>query len=95
MSQTPDSQQANAVERSAMSFGETIVVALCTAFATSLLSWLGHFLVAYLQRSNEQAKFLREKLLGRYSEFIAVASDDLERAKMQASCMALGGTDQE
>ena len=76
-----------------MTFGETIVVGLCTAFVAALLTWAGHFLVAYLQRGTEQTKFFREKLLDRYSEFVALASADLERARTQASGMALGGKD--
>jgi hypothetical protein len=63
--------------------------------ASALLTWLGYFLVAYLQRGNEQTKYFREKLIDRYSEFVAVAVADLERAKAQASGMALGGRDQD
>lgn len=51
--------------------------------------------MAYLQRGNEQTKFFREKLLDRYSEFVAVAAADLERAKTQAAGMALGSKDQD
>lgn len=78
-----------------MTFGETIVVGFCTAFTAALLTWAGHFLVAYLQRGTEQTKFFREKLLDRYSEFVAVASADLERARTQDAGMALGGKDQD
>jgi hypothetical protein len=86
---------AAADTEASVTFGETIVVGLCTAFAAALLTWTGHFLIAHLQRGNEQTKFFREKLLDRYSEFVAFASADLERARSQAAGMALGGKDQD
>ena len=46
-----------------MTFGETVAVALCTVLLTQLLAWAGHFLNAWLQRGNEQAKFFRESCL--------------------------------
>ena len=57
-----------------MSFKQTLVIALCTAGSTALLAWLGQLLIAYLQRRNERAKYFREKLLERYSEFAAVTA---------------------
>ena len=51
---------------------------------TALLSALmSAFLTNYLQRRNEQVKFSRDKLFDRYSEFVATASADLFRARMQ------------
>jgi hypothetical protein len=73
-----------------MSLGQAIIVGLCTAVATALLAWLGHILVAYLQRGNESAKYFREKLLERYSEFVALAAADLQRARSVRAAMALG-----
>lgn len=78
-----------------MSFGETVVIGFLTASTSALLTWLGHFVVAYLQRRNEHVKFYREKLLDRYSDFVAVASTDLERARTQAAGMVLGKEDQD
>ena len=74
-----------------MSFGQTIVVGLITAFVAALLTWAGHVLVASLQRRNEQARYFRERLLERYSEFVALASADLERAKALEAHLALRG----
>src|SRR5881628_3615988 len=76
-----------------MSLGQGIMVGLCTAVATALLAWLGHMLVAYLQRSNEKARYFREKLLERYSELVALATAELERAKAIEAIMAWGGKD--
>ena len=78
-----------------MTFGQTVVVGLCTAFGSAVLTWLGYFLVGYLQRGNDETKFFREKLIDRYSEFVAVVAADLERARTQAAGMALGGKDHE
>lgn len=66
-----------------LTFIETIIVALITVIITSLLT-------NYLQRRSEQIKFLRDKLIDRYSEFVATASAELDRAKMQKST-ALSG----
>ena len=49
--------------------------------------------MAYLNRENERAKFLREKLLALYSEFVAVASADLDRARMEAAAIFFGSED--
>jgi len=54
---------------------------------------LGQLLIAYLQRRNERAKYFREKLLERYSEFAALVAADLERARSVRSAMALGDKD--
>jgi hypothetical protein len=78
-----------------VTFAETVLIGLCTAFTTSLLAWPGYFPLAYLQRRNEQSKFFREKLLDCYAEFFAVAVADLERARAQAAGMALGRKDQD
>jgi hypothetical protein len=74
-----------------MTFTETVVVAMCTVFATQILNWGGHLVVAYLQRGNERLKFFREKLLDRYSEFVAVATADLERGKSLLAALAFSG----
>lgn len=76
-----------------MSLGQAIIVGLCTAVATAVLAWLGHMLVAYLQRGNERTRYLRERLLDRYSEFVALAATDLDRARTVRAAMALGGKD--
>lgn len=66
-----------------LTFIETIIVALITAVISSILT-------NYLQRRSEQIKFLRDKLIDRYSEFVAAASAELDRAKMQKAT-ALSG----
>src|SRR5262245_2853093 len=78
-----------------MSYAEATFVAIVAAVTTALLSWLGHFVNAYAQRQNEQAKFFREKLLERYSELIASVTADIDRARSQAAAMALGKKDEE
>ena len=65
---------------------ETVVGSLITSVCTA-------FLVAYLQRGNEQTKFFREKLLDRYSEFVALAAADLVRALAVNATMGNGGKD--
>ncbi|HOW76061.1 MAG TPA: hypothetical protein P5102_13670 [Candidatus Competibacteraceae bacterium] len=62
-----------------MSLSQTIIISL-KALISALMS---AFLTNYLQRRNEQIKFSRDKLFDRYSEFVAVASADLFRARMQ------------
>src|SRR3989442_7136874 len=76
-----------------MSLEQTIIVSLCTAVATALLGWPGYMLVAYLQRRNEQARYFREKLLEHYSELVALATAELERAKAVEAIMVLHGKD--
>ncbi len=71
-----------------LTFIETIIVALITAIISSLLT-------TYWQRRNEQIKFLRDKLIDRYSEFVAVASAELDRANMQAAAAHSGKEDQD
>ncbi len=71
-----------------LTFIKTIFVALITAVISSLLT-------SYLQRRNEQNKFLRDKLIDRYSEFVAIASAELDRAKMQAATALNGREDQD
>jgi hypothetical protein len=78
-----------------VSLAEAIIVGLCTAVATAFLAWLGHMLVAYLQRNNEKARYFRERLLERYSELVALATAELERARAVESIMALGGKDED
>ena len=73
-----------------MSLEQAIIVGLCTAVATASLAWLGHMLVAYLQRDNERAKYFRERLLERYAELVALGAAELERAKTVESGMAIG-----
>jgi hypothetical protein len=70
-----------------MPLEHAIIVGFCTAFATLL----GHVLVANLQRGNERTKYFREKLLDKYSEFVALGAADLERARLVRAAMALGG----
>jgi len=69
-----------------MSLEQAILVGVCSAF----LAWLGHMLVAYLQRDNERAKYFRERLLERYGELVALGAAELERAKTVESGMAIG-----
>lgn len=64
-----------------MTFWQTVIVAL-TALTSAFIS---AFLTTYLQRRNEQIKFIRDKLIDRYSEFVAICSADLSRANIQAS----------
>lgn len=71
-----------------LTFIETIFVASITAIINSLL-------ITYLQRRNEQIKFLRDKLIDRYSEFVAAASAELDRANMQAATALSGREDQD
>lgn len=66
-----------------MTFWETVSVALITAITST-------FLTTYWQRLNEQIKFSRDKLFDRYSDFIATASADLDRAKKQAAIASIG-----
>ncbi len=77
-----------------MSFSETLILGICIAGTTALLGWLGQFLVAHLQRRTEKARYFREKLLERYSEFVALASAEVERARTIEAGMALRGRDE-
>lgn len=78
-----------------MTFGETIVIGITISFTTALLTWLGQFIVAYLQQRNDKIRFFREKIIDRYSEFVAVGSADITRAKMQYAGVQISLKDQD
>ncbi len=64
-----------------MTIWQTVIVAL-TALASAFIS---AFLTTYFQRRNEQVKFSRDKLFDKYSDFVAILSADLDRAKTQSA----------
>lgn len=72
-----------------LSFGESIGVGFITAITTALLSWGAQLLTAFLQRGNEREKYRREKALERYTEFILLVTQDLNRAKEVQSIAVL------
>ena len=78
-----------------MSFGQTLVVAFCTAGTTALLTWLGQVLVANLQRQNEKVRYFREKIHERYAELVALATTELERARSLEAGLVIGTPDQD
>ncbi|WP_020472986.1 hypothetical protein [Zavarzinella formosa] len=74
-----------------MTFEQSLCIGLAVASTAGFFSVLAQFVIAYLQRRNEQKKYFREKLLDRYSEFFSEAAKDLERAKDEHSTIAHGG----
>jgi hypothetical protein len=73
-----------------MTFGETLGIALASATLVAFLAWIGHYVLSMFQRRNEEAKYFRERLLERYSEFLSIAASELNRAGMIKSAMAIG-----
>ena len=74
-----------------MTIWQTVIVAL-TALASAFIS---AFLTTYFQRWNEQVKFSRDKLFDKYSDFVAIVSADLDRAKTQAAIANIENKEQQ
>ena len=69
---------------------DTLMFAFCTSLFTALFSWVGFALVAAFQRKNEGRRYFRERLIEYYSELVALASEDLDRAAKVRAGLELG-----
>jgi hypothetical protein len=74
-----------------MGFYQAICVALVAGLFAATSTVIGHWFLTYLQRKNEERKHQRERLHERYSELVAIATDDIERAKTLQAMIALSG----